>query len=457
MPTPPTAPPGSAPNRLRAVSLAGLTAAALLLALWLLLGASQPPAWAGGNYAILQTYPNPSPAPVTDGGEEFGYSLAYLPNSNQLIVGSWSDQVTTTIPGGLVYLLNATTGAVNHILSRTVPAASDQFGASVSGVLTAVVVGAPKVDVSGPSNTNDGAVFLYDATTGALIHFYPHPSAAANDEFGTAVAIISDTIVVGVPKYNGSHTDVGRVYLCRMEEGDCPTVVDNPSTGAAGDGDKFGLTVVALPGGFAVGAPVDGSHGTVYVYSFDGAAATLTTVISTTLTASGDQFGRSLAVVGDKLLIGAPYDGLDNTGAAYLYDLNGTQLHKFTDPDPHPNDRFGTAVGGDGNLMVVGSAEDDAGANDSGLISIFDNDSGTDYPFVQSVGPSAPSSGLNFGFALTPLNGDFAVSALKADQGATDAGAVYRVGYQAVPPTATATATATAPPNGIFIPAAHRP
>ena len=232
MPTSPTPSLASAPaRRLRAVSLAGLTAAALLLALWLLLGAAQPPAWAGGNYAILQTYPNPTPA---SGGEDFGYSLAYLSGANRLIIGSRGDSYTSTA-GGLVFVLNATTGSVQHVLHSPAPVAGDQFGFSVGAVLTAVVVGAPRVDVNGV-NTNEGAAYLFDALTGNLIFAYPHPQPVNTDLFGSSVAIISDTVIIGVPQYDvpSTNSNSGRVYLCSMTTGACPTAIDNPSTGAAG-------------------------------------------------------------------------------------------------------------------------------------------------------------------------------------------------------------------------------
>lgn len=445
MDLPPAAPP-LARRTLRGLSLAGLAAVLALLALWLLLGAAQAPAWAGGSYGILQTYPNPTPAA---GGEEFGYSLAYLPNSNQLVVGARSDPFSSTA-GGQVFLLNATTGVVNNVLHLAAPVAGDHFGLSVSAALTTVVVGAPRVDVSNPGN-NDGAVYLYDALTGALVHTYLHPAPFANDEFGAAVAIISDTIVVGVPKYNApSQGDAGQVYLCRLEQGDCPTVIPNPSVGTPAGNDFFGLSVIAIPGGFAVGAPFDGSHGTVYLYAYDGVTATVSAVISTTTSATGDEFGRALALVGNKLLIGAANSdiGATNTGAAYLYSLTGTPIYTFTNPIPHENDHFGGAVSGDGPLILIGAADDDDGASDAGLVHLYSNN-GTTYPLLQTVNPTSPATGEKFGFALAAIGGDFAVSAVNDNLGAAAAGAVYRVGYVVAPPTAT--------PGDLYLPLILRP
>jgi len=437
------------PARLRRLSLAGLAAAVALLTLWLLLSAARTPAWAGGGYAIIQTYANPTPAAVIAGGEEFGSALAYLPGSNRLIVGARSDQFTTTVVGQ-AFILNATTGAVTFLLHAPDPKAGDQFGFSVSAVLTAVVVGAPRVDISSPSS-NDGAVYLFDATTGALVHYYPHPAPASGDLFGTAVAIISNTIVVGVPQYNGGSTDVGRVYLCSIEDSDCPTVIDNPSIGSPASGDQFGLSVVAFPGGFAVGAPLDGSHGTVYLYNYDGLTATVSQVISLTTLSTGDEFGRSLALVNGNLLIGAANvdTPTTNSGAAYLFSLSGTLLHTFLNPTPAIDDHFGAAVGGDAGLILIGAPDDNQGASKAGAIHLYD---GGTYSFTQTLVTTVPTTTQKFGFAIIALGGDFAVSALNDNLGAIGAGAVYRIGIPVIPPTA----TATVDPNTVFLPQVQR-
>ncbi len=65
---------------------------------------------------------------------------------------------------------------------------------------------------------------------------------------------------------------------------------------------------------------------------------------------NGAQFGWSVAATRDLALVGAPHDTATNAGAAYLYarSLDGsntwTQIRKFTSPDAHAQDEFGTAV-----------------------------------------------------------------------------------------------------------------
>ncbi|MCC6191100.1 MAG: hypothetical protein IT318_18930 [Anaerolineales bacterium] len=413
---------GDAPARPQtALALAALGIAALA---WLGLGLpGARPAAAGVSYAVIQTYPNPTPAP----DEEFGSALAWLPGSGQILVGARGDQLDMGQHVGAAYLVNAGTGAVDQVFAKPTPMDADFFGFSVAAAITNVVVGAPNDELGGAPQ-NYGVVYLFDSASGALVHTFPHPTPAANDLFGSSVAIAGDTLVVGAPQYNApSAVDAGRVFLCGLQTGTCPGIVDNPSPGTTLDGDRFGLVVAATTSRFAVAAPYDGGHGTVYVYTYSGSTATLTRAISETLQSTGDEFGRALAAVGNNLLIGAPADdaGANNAGAAYLYDLNGSLLHTFINPAPHENDRFGSAVASDGTLIAIGAANDDAGGDDAGAVHLYD---GSTYAFIQTVQKQNRQAGEQFGFALAAIGADFVSGALHDNSGAASSGAMYRIG-----------------------------
>jgi hypothetical protein len=79
-----------------------------------------------------------------------------------------------------------------------------------------------------------------------------------------------------------------------------------------------------------------------------------------------DQFGFSVTAKGDKVVIGAKYHNTDvikhfGAGAAYLFDMNGTLLTTFVNPDPNEHDSFGHATAFVGNnIAVVGDADNNA-------------------------------------------------------------------------------------------------
>ena len=70
--------------------------------------------------------------------------------------------------------------------------------------------------------------------------------------------------------------------------------------------------------------------------------------------AAGANFGRSVAVDGDTIVIGAPYAGTG--GAVYvLRASDGAELAKLTASDAALNDLFGSSVAIDGSTIVVGA------------------------------------------------------------------------------------------------------
>ena len=96
--------------------------------------------------------------------------------------------------------------------------------------------------------------------------------------------------------------------------------------------------------------------------------------------AAGDQFGRSVAIAGDTIVVGADEDDVNGTtdrGSAYVFTLTGvtwTQQKHLTASDAALNNDFGFSVAIDVNTTtVVGSWQDDT---DNGA------DSGSAYVYV---------------------------------------------------------------------------
>jgi len=395
----------------------GLAAAALLLAALQAVS----PAQAGGSsaYAVIQTYLNPEP----DESEEFGAAVAWLTATNQVVVGVPGDTFGGGGLAGSVYLLNSDTGAVDDVLQKPVTNSGDLVGYSLAVVMTNVVVGAPGDDTAG---SNQGMVYLFDSATGTLVHTYQASSSSNSARFGHAVAIISDTIVAGAPEDDSSAPNAGRVHWCDLASSACPGVLNNP---LIGNSAQFGYSLAVVGQQLAVGAPFDAGHGTVLLYNFDGVTATLSLVISDTVS-PGDEFGRALAAVGDRLLVGAPADdfGDNNAGAAYLYEMDGTLVHTFTNPVPHENDRFGATLASDGVLIAIGAPNDDAGGSDAGAVHIFD---AVTFAYLDTVQAPSPTALTQFGTSLAATGGgEFVAGSFDTNGVNTRAGAVHRIGVQ---------------------------
>ena len=93
--------------------------------------------------------------------------------------------------------------------------ANDQFGYSVSVDGNYAIVGAFSEDDAG--GTYSGKAYIFDATTGSLLHTLHNPNAdgtSANDSFGYSVAISGNRVVVGAHgEDDAGGTDSGKAYI----------------------------------------------------------------------------------------------------------------------------------------------------------------------------------------------------------------------------------------------------
>ena len=96
----------------------------------------------------------------------------------------------------------------------------------------------------------------------------------------------------------------------------------------------------------------------------------------------GKQFGISLAIENDVLIVGARGDresgGGFSSGAVYLFDLlTGVQLMKLTANDGEIFDDFGFSVAVDNGILAVGAIGDDDMGDAAGAVYLFDLSTGT--------------------------------------------------------------------------------
>ncbi|MFN7352290.1 MAG: integrin [Burkholderiales bacterium] len=299
-------------------------------------------------------------------------------------------------------------------------------------------------------------------------------NTAANDEFGTSVALSGDgnTLAVGAPGEDGSASDSGAVYVFTRSGGSwsqqgSPIKATSPALG-----DRFGSAVALSNDGntLVVGAPgrnVDA--GSAYVFVRSGISWTEEDNLTASNAEAGDGFGASVALSndGNTLAVGAPFEdssvtGINqpsnelasNSGAAYVFvrsvaSWNQEAFVKASNTDEQDN--FGRAVvlSNDGNTLAVGApgedSADSANQNDETALS-----SGAAYVYFRSgaawdltppayIKASNPDAQDAFGHSLA-LSGDGSTLAVGAyreasnatviggdqsNNSASDSGAVY--------------------------------
>jgi Ca2+-binding RTX toxin-like protein/Leucine-rich repeat (LRR) protein len=308
--------------------------------------------------ALLRTFLPPLPA----AGTQFGFSIAVL--GNNVLIGAPLAKVGNTNSAGAAYLFDSQSGALLQTFVSPTPSSGDEFGWSVAALGNNALIGAPLDEVAAGSNT--GVAYLFDPATGQAIHTYLSPTPTTGDNFGLSVAAAGNNILVAAPFATAaSIKNAGAVYLLDASTGSNLRTLISPHP-AANEG--FGNAVAASASNLFIGAPFHNNNaGAVYVYDFTGANL-VRTIDNPNLAAprTDDQFASSLAVSGNKLLVGSPFDfpgGVDHAGNAFLFDVStGALLQTVVSPVPAQLDFLGTSVAFAGNNLLVGSPGNGGGS-----------------------------------------------------------------------------------------------
>jgi hypothetical protein len=233
----------------------------------------------------------------------------------------------------------------------------------------------------------------------------PNPTPNDFDRFGSSVAAFgNDRVIIGAPEDDTGATNSGAAYLFGAD-GRLLTIFSNPTPA---DSDNFGNSVAALGNGrVLVGAPGDSTGapaaGAAYLFRTNG---TLLITLTNPTPAVFDSFGYTVAALGsDRLLIGAFSDdtGAVNGGVVYQFSTNGTLLTTFTNPAPAPFDNFGaffTAVGND--RVLISAPQDDTGAENTGAAYLFS----TNGTLLTTFPNPTPAAEEAFGASVAAMGND---------------------------------------------------
>jgi len=195
--------------------------------------------------------------------------------------------------------------------------------------------------------------------------FYPFPLAEQNtgDKFGFSVAIDGDVMVVGCPKDDSAQ---GSIYISERVNGVWSDPVKYVSP-ARQVGAEFGTSVDVSGNRIIVGEPYRDVGATANA----GAAFVFKRMTSSWVIEMGGNlaapiaitqggFGTDVAIDGDNLVVGWPGndDAATSAGAVCPYHWNGstwTELGYSSPPLTHADDRTGNDVEIDGDMIVASS------------------------------------------------------------------------------------------------------
>ena len=292
----------------------------------ILVGASQSstagPTFSGAAYLVdietgEQLHRFRPPSPTTSG--LFGDTIA-MANDN-VVVGSGG------IDTDKAYVFSSSTGNLRYTIPSPDKGNDDLFGIRVAAEGNQILVSAALDDTAGP---NSGAAYLFDANTGDLLQTFLNPTPEDNDFFGAALAIRGNQVLVAAHGDDSLRLDNGAVYLFDATSGDLvdtflrPIAATIPERRFAGFG--FGVGFLDNDHIF-VADPFDDTGadraGAVYVYETTGVKSLLGDCDGDNLLSSSDLHCISTTEARDSVLaaLGTLPGDLDGDGEVAFADF----------------------------------------------------------------------------------------------------------------------------------------
>jgi T5SS/PEP-CTERM-associated repeat protein len=305
----------------------------------------------------------------------------------------------------------------------------DAFGHAVAMSGELIVIGAPGDDSSAP-DSGAAYVFVRNGATWSQQAYLKASNPGMGARFGTSVAVWGDTLVVGARgessnatgvnanQGNDSATNSGAAYVF-VRSGTTWTQRAYLKASNTGTGDRFGTSVAVWGDTLVVGALGESSNatgvngnqsnnsapdsGAAYVFVRNGTNWVQRAYLKASNTESNDQFGASVTIAGDTVVVGAPFEDSNATGinggqgdnsatdagAAYVFVRSGTswiQRAYLKAGNTGVGDLFGTSVAASGNLIIAGAPRE--GSNASGVAGDPTNntapESGAVYVFLRT-------------------------------------------------------------------------
>ena len=257
---------------------------------------------------------------ASDAGVDDSFAESVAVDGDTVLVGApYADVLGDGDRGAAyVYLRTGTTWAQQQKLAPIDGAGGDHAGQSVALSGSTALFGAPFADVAGKSSAGAAYVYLRTGMTWGLQQKLSASDAASTDGFGGAVALVSNTALVGADQADvAGRPDAGAAYAF-TRTGVLWTEQQKLVPAASIAGEAFGIAVAlaSTPDTALVGADGNPSGGAAYIFGRSGTTWTQQQMLASPLVGADGNFGRGVGLDGDLALVGAPFSNLPSKPSA---------------------------------------------------------------------------------------------------------------------------------------------
>lgn len=378
----------------------------------------------------------------TSAGDKFGFSVST--DGIYTVVGAYAEKTSGGgLNSGSVSLWNNVTGS--YVYGWINPGYFNAlYGYSVAVKGNYIAVGAP-LDNTSPTYNYNGQVYVYDATTRALLYSVENTGYNSIDPyldyFGSSVALSEKYLVVAAENYDqGGLSAGGIVYVFDITDGTLISTLVNPNPYGTTQDDSFGISIGVSGGYVVVGAYNEdeasaAGSGKAYVFNAETGALVYTLAnpgdYSTNV---NDNFGYRVAITGNYIAVSAPSEdpgGQGASGIVYIFDvITGLLVSRIKNPNAYSTgsgDQFGISLAMYDNYLIAGANNEDSLANtNAGKAYVFYIPTGDLLSVLDDPNAYSTAAGDQFGSSVAITKNFAVVGAINEDDvNGTDAGAVY--------------------------------
>ena len=348
--------------------------------------------------------------------DRFGQDVSISHDGSTIVVGAYAEDTGGTSRGS-AYVFEGTPGAFTQVakLNHAPAANSDELGYNVAVNEDGSIIAVGARRDHNALNNDEGSVFVWtrDTTTGSWsgtnVMTKLEGDGQADAEFGRGLALSGNRLVVGAWLEETGNSNSGAAYVFEFDgfvwQRTQKLTIDNDTSDTSGNNDRFGLAVdihgdVIVVGAYQRHNQTGNDDGAAYVFRHDGTSFVQEAELTASNFGADDEFGRSVAVYGDRIIVGAHQEDSSgtNAGAAYIFSFDGTtwtETEMLLNEDRAANsegreffntsDNFGTSVDIGAMTALVGAPNwnlvDDNGTPDDTSDDIILRNYGAAVPF----------------------------------------------------------------------------